>query len=111
MTTYSGYIDVNFTDTENNTLYSTVRCANRAGLTTYAYSDGIKISQNAPNASNVQISHVTLSQTVYSPSDGFQGVTDSIRLHWNGFSDPVELSSHRVSISFDRRDIWKREKL
>ena len=96
MVTYSGYLDVNFTDTENNTIYSTVRCTNNAGLVTYAFSDGIKISQNAPNASNVQMSHVTLSQTEYPPSDGFQGVSDSLRLYWSGFDDPVGISSHKV---------------
>lgn len=101
MTTYSGYIDVNFTDTENNTIYSTVRCTNHAGLITYAYSDGIKISQNAPNSSNVQISHVALSQTEYSPSDGFQGVSDSLRLYWSGFDDTFGISSHKVRFMTD----------
>lgn len=100
MTIYSGYIDVNFTDTENNTIYNTVRCTNHAGLVTYAYSDGIQISQNAPNSSNVQISHVALSQTEYSPSDGFQGVSDSVRLYWSGFDDTVEISSHKMEIDF-----------
>ncbi|XP_061189002.1 uncharacterized protein LOC133197151 [Saccostrea echinata] len=104
MTTYSGYIDVNFTDTENNTIYSSVRCTNHAGLTSYAYSDGIKISQNAPNASNVQITHVALSQTVYPPSDGFQGVSDSVRLFWSGFDDTIGISSHRVVLDFANMD-------
>ncbi|KAK3083351.1 hypothetical protein FSP39_020593 [Pinctada imbricata] len=98
ISSFSGAVTIGIDQAEGHTIYSTIRCTNKAGLVASNSSDGIKFSHMAPNASQAQITHIPLSTTQYRPLDGFQGVNNTIKLYWSGFTDTLGITQHVIYV-------------
>ncbi|XP_022103276.1 uncharacterized protein LOC110986013 isoform X2 [Acanthaster planci] len=73
---------------EGQRLYVTVTCYNHADKSSWKSSDGVTIVTVPPTASAAVVKVKTVSETQYETRDGYQSQTDSLKVSWNGFSDP-----------------------
>ncbi|CAC5386468.1 unnamed protein product [Mytilus coruscus] len=78
------------------TIYTTLKCENKAGLSSVMSSNGVKISYLPPTATTAVVQTLPLSLTEYSPRDSYQGVTENIRLKWTGFDDDIGVERYKV---------------
>ncbi|XP_076075248.1 uncharacterized protein LOC143046131 isoform X2 [Mytilus galloprovincialis] len=85
------------------TVYTTVRCHNKAGLYSTATSDGVTISDIPPSSDHAVITIIPQSLTEYSPGDYYQGDKTSVRIKWSGFADQFGIMSFVVQ--FDGESI------
>ncbi|XP_070570802.1 uncharacterized protein [Ptychodera flava] len=69
------------------TLYSTVRCHNYAGLQDQITSDGVTIVTEQPEADHAVVSVTASSMTHYPTQNSHQSQTDNINIAWQGFQD------------------------
>ncbi|XP_072048762.1 uncharacterized protein [Amphiura filiformis] len=83
--------------THGQRLYLTVTCTNKAGLMATQNSDALTILTRPPSATSATVTINTQSVTQY-PTRGLQAITDSIRVSWQGFDDPVGIFSYQCSI-------------
>jgi len=88
-----------YDEVEGKIVYSSIRCENNAGLQNVKSSDGVIISRNAPDISNVDLRYIDLSETEYNAFLGFQSVTNQIRLKWTGFTDLIGIEGYTVRTS------------
>lgn len=79
------------------TIYTTLKCENKAGLSSVMSSNGVKISNLPPTATSAVVQTLPLSLTEYSPRDSYQGVNDRIRLKWTGFDDNIGVERYKVN--------------
>ena len=78
------------------TIYTTLSCENKAGLTSVMSSNGIKISNKRPSNETAQLELISLSATEYNPRDTYQGITNNVRLKWSGFTDDIGIDTYMV---------------
>ncbi|CAG2233139.1 unnamed protein product [Mytilus edulis] len=83
------------------TIYTTLKCENKAGLSSVMSSNGVKISNLPPSATSAVVQTLPLSLKEYSPRDLYLGVNDNIRLKWTGFDDHIGVERYKV---FYKRD-------
>lgn len=81
------------------TIYTTVRCHNKAGSYITATSDGLTISEVPPSSDNAVITILPISKTEYGTSDYHQRDPTTIRMKWSGFTDRFDIMSFVVSIN------------
>ncbi|XP_021356985.1 uncharacterized protein LOC110452658 [Mizuhopecten yessoensis] len=102
---FTGQIqDVGYANVEGMTVYSTIRCQNKAGVQSVSSSDGVRISRLSPAVDNVQFSTIGLTHTEFSAAPHFQADTTQVRLKWSGFRDSVGIEGFIFRLD-DRR--WK----
>ncbi|CAC5386462.1 unnamed protein product [Mytilus coruscus] len=78
------------------TIYTTLTCENKAGLSSVMSSNGVKISNLPPTSTSAVVQTLPLSLTEYNPRDSYQGVADNIRLKWTGFDDDIGVERYKV---------------
>ena len=78
------------------TIYTTLSCENKAGLTSVMSSNGVKISNKKPSNETAQLELIALSATEYNPRDTYQGITNNVRLKWSGFTDDIGVDTYMV---------------
>lgn len=91
-----GYQDFDYSLLENKTIYSSIRCHNKAGLTSTKSSNGVKISNRPPSVRHATVEVVPLSVTEYAGRDHFQSMTSNLRIQWSGFEDFVGIEQYKV---------------
>ena len=88
--------DFNYDILENKTIYSTIRCHNRAGLFSSKSSDGVKISIYPPAMNNAEITIIPLSITEYQAGNHYQSDIYNVRIQWSGFEDFTGIEQYKV---------------
>ena len=91
-------MDFPYSVLEGYTVYTTLTCENNAGLTSMKSSNGVRISNQPPSITAVEVEVLPLSNTEYIPSEKYQGVTDSMRIKWSGFTDSIGVETYQVSL-------------
>ncbi|XP_065943774.1 uncharacterized protein [Magallana gigas] len=91
-----GYQDFDYSLLENKTIYSSIRCHNKAGLTSTKSSNGVKISNRPPSVRHATLEVVPLSVTEYTGRDHFQSMTSNLRIQWSGFEDFVGIEQYKI---------------
>lgn len=81
---------------ESKTVYSTIRCHNRAGLFSSKSSDGVKISVRHPSIRNAKITVIPLSITEYKAYSHYQSKIQNVRIQWSGFDDYTGINQFKV---------------
>ena len=81
---------------ENKTIFSSIRCHNKAGLSSTKSSNGVKISNRPPSTKHATVEFVLLSVTEYPGREHYQSDAHSLRLIWSGFEDFVGIEQYRV---------------
>lgn len=92
----SAYKDFNSSVLEGQTIYSTIRCHNRAGLFSSKSSDGVKISVRHPSIRNAKIAVIPLSITEYQAWSHYQSKIQNVRIQWSGFDDYTGINQFKV---------------
>lgn len=70
------------------TVYSTVVCSNKGGLTTSATTDGLTILTQPPRGEEAIVSVASPTFTQYRPQQGYLPTT-AITIYWDGFVEPA----------------------
>ena len=97
----ASYKDFDYKVLENKTMYSTIKCHNRAGLFSSKSSDGVKISVTAPSLTNAKLSIIPLSITEYHAGNHYQSNINNVRLQWSGFAEFTGINQFKVLL-----EIW-----
>ncbi|XP_056015772.1 uncharacterized protein LOC125675332 [Ostrea edulis] len=97
--------DFEYSLLENRTVYSTIRCHNRAGLSTSKSSDGVKISIRSPSVDHAEVVVLPMSITEYQAGSHYQSVKNGVKLRWSGFDDYVGIEQYRIIFSGDGKKI------
>lgn len=87
-----------YSDLEGFTVYTSVKCQNKMGLSNTSSSDGVKISNKVPSITSAVLSPFYQSSTEYIAKAGFQSLTNSVRVKWQGFSDSMGIDNYLVSM-------------
>ena len=98
ITTTSSYMDFSYNVLTGYVIYTTLSCENNAGLTSVLSSNGVKISNQPPSIDAAEVEVVPLSATAYTPRDMFQGLSDTMRLKWSGFTDNIGVETYKVTL-------------
>lgn len=85
---------------ENKTIYSTIRCHNRAGLFSSKSSDGVKISVRHPSIRNAKIAVIPLSITEYQAWSHYQSKIQNVKNNGPVLMTTQELISLRFKFGF-----------
>lgn len=93
------YTDFNSSVLEGQTIYSTIRCHNRAGLFSSKSSDGVKISIRQPSVKNAKATVIPLSITEYQAGSHYQSNINNVEIIWSGFEDHTGIKQFKVNIS------------
>ncbi|KAK3101347.1 hypothetical protein FSP39_002877 [Pinctada imbricata] len=93
------YTDLDFSVLRGKMIYVTVKCKNKAGLSSSQSSDGVRVSDEKTLIDKAVITPIPLSVTEYRPQDNFQSNTSNIRLKWSGFSDNIPIELYEISVS------------
>ena len=96
ITTTSAYMDFPYNVLTGHVIYTTLSCENNAGLTSVLSSNGVKISNQPPSIDAAEVKVIPLSATEYTPRDMFQGLSDTMRLKWSGFTDKIGVETYKV---------------
>ncbi|XP_062616047.1 uncharacterized protein LOC134277752 [Saccostrea cucullata] len=99
------FTDFPYSKLANRTLFSTIRCHNRAGLTSSRSTNGVKISIRHPSIRHAEINIIPLSNTEYPATNHYQSVTNNIRIQWSGFEDYVGLEQYKITCSSGKSTI------
>ncbi|CAH1259456.1 Hypp2289 [Branchiostoma lanceolatum] len=92
---YSATFDLSGHLTHGDTVYSTLRCHNYAGMTSHVTSDGVTIVTQPPNSDHASVETVSETQSYY-PSRAFHQST-VIHLSWEGFFDVTGIRNYQVT--------------
>ena len=79
-----------------DTIYTTVRCLNGAGLYTTLSSDGFKILNRRLSINEAFVQVITTSDTQYPPFGKYHGDSSTIKFRWNGFKDDEGINNYLV---------------
>lgn len=96
----TAYKEFDYNILEGHTIYTTISCENNAGLFSILSSNGVRISERPPSIDNAVAEVLSEQATEYNPRSAFQGVKDSLRLKWSGFTDSIGLESCLVIFFF-----------
>lgn len=88
--------DFDYSVLESKTIYSTVRCHNRAGLFSSKSSDGVKISILPPSITNAKVKTIPLSITEYKAGNNYQSNVNNVKVQWSGFEDYTGIEQFKV---------------
>ncbi|XP_062606252.1 uncharacterized protein LOC134268062, partial [Saccostrea cucullata] len=91
--------DIEYNMLVNRTIYSTIRCHNRAGLLASKSSDGVKISIRPPSISHAKITVLPMSITEYQASSHYQSTKSNVRIQWSGFEDFTGIEKYKITFS------------
>lgn len=89
-------VDLGSSLTDGDTLFSTVRCSNGAGLQATASSDGVTILTDAPNISKAILNIVVQSPSYYDSRDNHQADTSRLNFRWDGITDQSGIACFQV---------------
>jgi hypothetical protein len=81
---------------QGKTIYSTIQCANKAGLLASASSDGVTIYDKPPSMDSAVVRTMPLSVTEYPALDYYQSVTNNLRIVWSGVEDKTGVQQYKV---------------
>ncbi|XP_060084880.1 uncharacterized protein LOC132564227 [Ylistrum balloti] len=95
--------DVGYDSVQGMTVYSTIRCQNKAGVQSVKSSDGVRISRLSPAVDNVQFSTIGLSQEEFAAAPHYQGDTTQVRLKWSGFVDHIGIEGFTFTLDGEKR--------
>jgi hypothetical protein len=84
---------------QGRTIYSTIQCANKAGLLASASSDGVTIYDKPPSMDSAVVRTMPLSVTEYPALDYYQSVTNNLRIVWSGVEDRTGVQQYKVRLS------------
>ena len=87
-----------YSDLEGQIVYTSIKCQNKMGLSNTSSSDGVRISNQVPSVASAVLSPFYLSSNEYVAKDGYQSMTNSVRLKWQGFSDSMGIDNYLVSL-------------
>ncbi|XP_063399976.1 uncharacterized protein LOC134684607 [Mytilus trossulus] len=90
-------MEFDYSDLEGLTVYTSVKCYNKMGLGNTTSSDGVRISNKSPSTTSAVVSPFYLSSSEYISKDGFQSVTDVVRLKWQGFTDSIGIDNYLIT--------------
>ncbi|XP_078322971.1 uncharacterized protein LOC111122905 [Crassostrea virginica] len=90
------YQEFDYSLLENRTIFSSIRCHNKAGLSSTKSSNGVKISNRPPSTKHATVEAMPLSVTEYAGRGHYQSVANNLRLMWSGFEDFVGIEQYRV---------------
>ncbi|CAC5414424.1 unnamed protein product [Mytilus coruscus] len=90
-------MEFDYSDLEGLTVYTSVKCQNMMGLANTTSSDGVRISNKSPSITSAVVSPFYLSSSEYISKDGFQSVTDVVRLKWQGFTDSIGIDNYLIT--------------
>ncbi|CAG2212774.1 NUDT9 [Mytilus edulis] len=90
-------MEFDYSDLEGLTVYTSVKCYNTMGLGNTTSSDGVRISNKSPSITSAVVSPFYLSSSEYISKDGFQSVTDVVRLKWQGFTDSIGIDNYLIT--------------
>ena len=79
-----------------DTIYTTVRCLNGAGLSTTLSSDGFKILNRSLSINEAFVEVITTGNTQYLPIGKYHGDSSTIKFRWNGFKDDEGINNYLV---------------
>lgn len=96
-------MEFDYSDLEGLTVYTSVKCYNKMGLGNTTSSDGVRISNKSPSITSAVVSPFYLSSSEYISKDGFQSVTDVVRLKWQGFTDSIGIDNYLVCIKSHKK--------
>ena len=77
-------------------LYSTIKCSNRAGLTSTANTDGIRLLEGPPKSDLVILTVMMSSLTQYPTRGIYHGDPTQLKLRWKNFNMYQKISSYIV---------------
>ncbi|KAK3100189.1 hypothetical protein FSP39_015958 [Pinctada imbricata] len=92
------FADFSYSLLTKRTIYTTIRCHNKAGLISSVSTDGVQISNETPNSTNSVVKSIPLSVTEYPAQDFFQSNTNQIKITWTGFTDNIAIKQYKVDI-------------
>ncbi|KAK3099944.1 hypothetical protein FSP39_012240 [Pinctada imbricata] len=92
------FTDFSYSQLSHKTIYTTIRCHNKAGLISSVSTDGVQISNEAPNSTNSVVKPIPLSVTEYPALDYFQSNTNQLKMTWTGFTDNIAIKQYKVDI-------------
>ncbi|XP_078573997.1 uncharacterized protein LOC144860568 isoform X2 [Branchiostoma floridae x Branchiostoma japonicum] len=81
------------------TVYTTVRCHNHAGLESQAVTDGVTLVTSPPDSTAAELRVASPSQTPFPAEDRYQSAPEQLRFFWEGFSDEAGIDHYEISIS------------
>ncbi|XP_078575732.1 uncharacterized protein LOC144861635 [Branchiostoma floridae x Branchiostoma japonicum] len=81
------------------TVYTTVRCHNQAGLESQAVTDGLTLVTSPPDSTAAALRVASPSQTPFPAEDRYQSAAEQLRFSWEGFSDEAGIDYYEISIS------------
>lgn len=97
ITTKSGYRDYDYSVLLGHVIYTTLTCENNAGLSSTKSSDGVRISNLPPSTSTAEVEIIPVTSTEYNSREGFQGVTNTMKIKWSGFTDSIGVETYQVN--------------
>ncbi|XP_078657344.1 uncharacterized protein LOC144903237 [Branchiostoma floridae x Branchiostoma belcheri] len=81
------------------TVYTTVRCRNAAGLESQAVTDGVTLVTRPPDSAAAELRVTSPSQTPFPAEGGHQSAKEQLRFFWEGFYDEAGIDHYEISIS------------
>ncbi|XP_061176007.1 uncharacterized protein LOC133184958 [Saccostrea echinata] len=97
--------DFNYSVLENRTIFSTIRCHNRAGLLASKSSDGVKISIRPPSIAHAEVTVLPMSITEYQAGFHYQSIKNNIRIQWSGFEDFTGIEQYKITFFGEKRKV------
>ncbi|XP_078616228.1 uncharacterized protein LOC144884650 [Branchiostoma floridae x Branchiostoma japonicum] len=98
-TLYSATFDLSGHLTHGDTVYSTVRCHNYAGMTSHVTSDGVTIVSQPPNSDQAIVETMSAPQFYYPTRASHQSAADVIHLSWEGFFDVSGIKNYQCHVT------------
>ncbi|KAI8487523.1 hypothetical protein Bbelb_347570 [Branchiostoma belcheri] len=96
---YSATFDLSGQLTHGDTVYSTVRCQNYAGITSHVTSDGVTIVSQPPNSDHAVVETMVEPQSYYPTRASHQSTDDVIHLSWEGFFDSSGIRNYQCRVT------------
>eukprot|EP00058_Branchiostoma_floridae_P024936 XP_002610426.1 hypothetical protein BRAFLDRAFT_85564 [Branchiostoma floridae] len=85
--------------THGDTVYSTVRCHNYAGMTSHVTSDGVTIVSQPPDSDHAIVETMSEPQSYYPTRASHQSAADVIHLSWEGFFDVSGIRNYQCRVT------------
>ena len=96
VTTTTAFKEFPYSVLQGHTIYTTLKCENKAGLTSVMSSNGVQISNDKPSTATAEVKLLSIPATENTPRDSYQGVTNNIRLRWTGYTDDIGVETYMV---------------
>ncbi|XP_070557450.1 uncharacterized protein [Ptychodera flava] len=109
--------ETNFTEknldgllTDKQTVFSTVRCRNFAGLYSQRTSNGVTIVKTGPLVDEASLLTISSSPAAYEPRGNHQADANTINMVWSGFADVSGISHYECRLlgkGLEEEPAWK----